>query len=126
MGVWYANKRLSRELFSPVKLLAGAEAGRACHKGAGNAGAIDAGIVVPSIAGAGVAFIHEYLSRPIVAALEVTNGVGLITSSGIARSQIGTHTLARVALVGISLSNWNHDAVVLASRGGRGFDGFDG
>ena len=117
-------KDYTREVVSPDNLLVGAEGLRACHKGAGNAGAIDARIVVPSIASAGVAFIHELLSSPIVAALEVANGLGLVAGSGTARSQIGTNTLTCVALVGISLSNRNHDAVVLASRG-RCF-GFDG
>ena len=99
-------------------LLAGAEGLRACHKGAGNAGTSSVG---RSIASTGVAFIHELLSGPIVAALEVTNGVGLGAGRSLARGQIGANTLACVALVCISLSNRNHDAVVLAYRG-RGFD----
>ena len=102
-------------------LLAGAEGLRACHKGAGNAGTVDARIVGTSITSTGVAFIHESLSSPIVAALEVTNGPSLVAGRSLARGQIGTNTLACVALVGISLSNRNHDAVVLAYRG-RGFD----
>jgi len=104
--------------FFPGNLLVGAEGLRACHEGAGNAGT---GIFGRSIASAGVTFIHELLSSPIVAALEVTNGLGFDAGRSLARGQIGTNTLACVALVGISLSNRNHDAVVLAYRG-RGFD----
>jgi len=99
-------------------LLVGAEGLRACHKGAGGAGTSTFG---RSIASAGVTFIHELLSSPIVAALEVTNGLGFDAGRSLARGQIGTNTLACVALIGISLSNRNHDAVVLAYRG-RGFD----
>ena len=91
-------------------LLARADGGRAFTEDAANTGAVGT-----NHASAGVAFVHELLSSPVLHAVELAIGRGLVTLIESASCQVDRSTLARVALVGVGLPRWEVDTIVLAA-----------